>query len=283
MISFEDMQFVGEQLTGHRYIFAKTMPENPHHYTLRKDWQDDEAFDRVIRIMRQYGYKETWKGRPYTQFTVNQYKYWTMGAPINQTILINRKEHLLPTDYDQVAPVYDSLFDDRDSLQENDQVMAMLLAYLTLNRSGHLENQRTLDIGCGTGLLLDYGFPAKQYTGLDPSKSMLAAFLGKHAALTADPPLNLIHARFERFYGGTFDNIVCLFGGVSYIDPDAIPWIPRLLRPGGRFFCMFFKPGYSPTTHGLTGIAPAYYQYNQARLPGEVVEYHNYLIVKGCV
>ena len=42
--------------------------------------------------VRRYGYEEIYEGRSYTVFNNDDMKYWTMGAPVTETILINRKE-----------------------------------------------------------------------------------------------------------------------------------------------------------------------------------------------
>jgi hypothetical protein len=87
-----------ERLLGEQeWIFAKTMPQNPHHYTLRKKWARDEDFVWVVEIIRRHGYKTKFGRSWYTQLDVNDHFYWTMGARINNpdgspcTILINRK------------------------------------------------------------------------------------------------------------------------------------------------------------------------------------------------
>src|SRR5438552_2541892 len=100
---------VMSNLLSAEYRFAKTMPQNPHWYTLRKTWASDAAFVEVVEFMRKYGYLEKYEGRKYTMFNLNGFKYWTMGAPINYkngnacTIVINRKPIDYPADYDLIA------------------------------------------------------------------------------------------------------------------------------------------------------------------------------------
>ena len=79
-----------DALESHLWIFAKTMPDNPHEYTLRKQW-DDDLFVEVVKHIRSNGYTAYFGGRPYTQLDVGDFFYWTMGAPLGETILINRK------------------------------------------------------------------------------------------------------------------------------------------------------------------------------------------------
>ena len=67
------------------------MPENPHYYMLRKECGDVE-FVRFAELIRKYGHCQIYQGMAYTVLDVDGWLYWTMGAPIEETILINRKE-----------------------------------------------------------------------------------------------------------------------------------------------------------------------------------------------
>jgi hypothetical protein len=88
MISFEEC---ARALLSADYRFAKTMPQNPHWYTLRRTWNNDHLFDKVVEYMRANSYTECFCRKPYQMFDLNGYKYWTMGAEICETILINRR------------------------------------------------------------------------------------------------------------------------------------------------------------------------------------------------
>ena len=89
-----DLERIAELLEAQEWIFAKTMPENPHWYTLRRKWARDRDFARVVRLIRKYGVAERYppgsKNR-YTVMVLGGFKYWTMGWPVEKTILINRK------------------------------------------------------------------------------------------------------------------------------------------------------------------------------------------------
>ncbi|CAN5507622.1 hypothetical protein BH10ACI2_BH10ACI2_04160 [soil metagenome] len=244
---------IREWLLAAKYKFARTMPENPHWYTLRKTWADDAAFVAVVEFMRANGYIEVFKGRKYTMYNLNGFKYWTMGAPINKkdgspcTILINRARISEPADYDLIADRYDTLFIDQDSLDENREVM---------NMTAPRPEDRILDIGCGTGLFLRY-FPHNEYVGIDPSARMLRK-LGLHFPFQAD---SVINARFEEFYDAEgFDLIIALFGAANYIQPAKWASVCDLLRPSGRLFAMFYQEHYLPVTYEKCGVAfPHYY------------------------
>lgn len=274
MMDFESFEYVGKLLSESRWIFAKTMPQNPHFYTLRKEWKDSH-FVAVVELMRRYGYQEKFAGRNYTQFNVNGYKYWTMGSPIDQTILINRKPVTADnatSPYDAVAQVYDSLFTDRDSVWENEQIFSELLPFE--------DGDSVLDIGCGSGLLLDYLAPhVSRYVGVDPSKGMLNQLLAKHP----DYESSVITTRYEDYcsLGKRFDLIVSLFGSANYIEPEAFERIPRLLASSGRYFVMFYKPDYSPILYSRSGHRLQHYTYQQPPIAGKVTEFSNFWIVEG--
>ena len=71
--------------------FAKTAKRNPHWYVVDKNWRDGrENFEEAVSFIRQHGLIEMFWRRPYTVYRVHGFKYWTMGDPMETTILINR-------------------------------------------------------------------------------------------------------------------------------------------------------------------------------------------------
>jgi len=66
------------------------MPKNPHAYSMKWEWKDKKLFEAIVLFIRENGKKEYFYKTPYFYFYANGYKYWTMGAPLNKTILINR-------------------------------------------------------------------------------------------------------------------------------------------------------------------------------------------------
>ncbi len=259
---------VGRLLQAQRWIFAKTMPQNPHEYTLRRNWQHDAEFVQVVQYIRKHGYSALFRGRPYTQLNVNDHFYWTMGSPIPETILINRKVRASEAGYDPIAPVYDGLFMDPAHLTENEQVCAML---------GDLSGKSVLDVGCGTGLLLDYATP-RSYCGIDSSRAMIAQLSQKHP----EQQESVICTDLRSFVGpaGRYDLVVALFGTASYLDPEELARVPTLLNQGGCFSLMFYKPGYVPETHSRTQVFLPFQLY--ANIPrGSVRYFNNYTVVEG--
>ncbi len=87
MMSFpaELLQFV----TNEKWTFAKTMPEWPHEYIVRER-VDESLFVKLVEHIRANGYKGTFYKKELTYYDEDGLVYWTMGAPISETIIVNR-------------------------------------------------------------------------------------------------------------------------------------------------------------------------------------------------
>lgn len=275
---YSDFIRVAMLLSCRKYTFAKTLSSNPHHYTVRKTWENDADFVFVVEQMRKYGWVGTFAGVEYTYYDCNGYTYWTMGAPIDldgkpHTIIINRKrKHQIAehrSEYDAIADEYENLFQE-DSYHEQDLRMNALA---NIDLSG----KRVLDIGCGTGLWVDLNPSAdpKTYIGVDPALQMLRIFTKKHP----DFRNSLVHEAFENFYLGKFDHIVSIYGGVSYLKPYAVERIPKMLNPGGTYFLVFFKDSYYPVTHEKLNVEPAIYRGNFNLVNAQrLIDFDEYII-----
>jgi len=270
MDSYQALQWLDEAFNSASWIFAKTMPENPHEYTLRKNW-DSVTFDKAVTLIREFGYRTKFKGRYYTQFNVTDHFYWTMGAPVEQTILINRAfiDKDIPQPYDDFAEQYDSWFNSAQASAE-DRALAGLL-------TGHCGGA-TLDIGCGTGLLLSLSDAAHdRYVGIDPSRGMLSVLRARY------PGAAVVQSRYEDFAGVGFNSIVSLYGSINYTAPEYLKRLDYQLNPGGSYFLMFLAEDYSPVTHQLAGKNIPYHQTSEYLLPAgaELMPFGNYIIAKG--
>lgn len=83
---------VDKYLRKAKYNFAKSMPEIPHYYTLIKDWGNKEAFLEVVKFIRENGTEGSFYSRKFVYYFADGWKYWTMDADPNDTILINREK-----------------------------------------------------------------------------------------------------------------------------------------------------------------------------------------------
>lgn len=84
-------RFVGER----SWRFAKTMPQWPHEYTVRRfdDPHDEQVlFEEAVAFIRMRGQRRTFEetGKSSAYLDVDGRQYWTMGAPVEETIIINR-------------------------------------------------------------------------------------------------------------------------------------------------------------------------------------------------
>jgi hypothetical protein len=72
------------------WTFAKTYAETwPHEYILRKN-VNDHLFVEFVEHIRKHGYEDWFYKKPITYFEEDGLVYWTMGAPLAETIIINR-------------------------------------------------------------------------------------------------------------------------------------------------------------------------------------------------
>ncbi len=74
---------------GAPWRFAATMPHIPHEYTLRRQ-HDPARFEAAVRFIREHGYQARWRRTTHTYYELDGWKYWTMGAPVEQTVVLNR-------------------------------------------------------------------------------------------------------------------------------------------------------------------------------------------------
>ena len=86
-----DSDKLREMIARCQWTFAKTMPWAPHEYIVRgKCPLTEEEFVYFVNMQRNYGKVERW-GKYITPYLyIDDYKYWTMGAPVEETIVINR-------------------------------------------------------------------------------------------------------------------------------------------------------------------------------------------------
>jgi hypothetical protein len=78
-------------LESAKYIFAKTMPQWPHYYTLREKWTNPEvSFDDAMATLKSYSVPEKWGHKIVHYFKAGKYRYWVMSKKVSDVILINR-------------------------------------------------------------------------------------------------------------------------------------------------------------------------------------------------
>ena len=105
-------------LLGAEYVFARTMPENPHYYTPRRTWAHDADFVFALESIRRYGHREKYvppgETRPAYEevvFHAGAYFWWGGWLPISACHWINRKSlpaPVTPEVVDQTLIVHDA-------------------------------------------------------------------------------------------------------------------------------------------------------------------------------
>ena len=65
------------------------MPVWPHEYLVR-DQVDGNHFEDMVRHIRNHGFEGRFYQKAMTYFAEGGLLYWTMGAPIERTTIINR-------------------------------------------------------------------------------------------------------------------------------------------------------------------------------------------------
>jgi ubiquinone/menaquinone biosynthesis C-methylase UbiE len=146
-----------------------------------------------------------------------------------------------------MAPFYDTVYTIKNYSGEAKHIRAEIRAHC---RSGGCE---LLDVGCGTGLHIQYLQKWYDCTGIDASAQMLKV------ARERLPGVSLVKARMETFdLGKQFDAIICMFGAIAYTRtvPGLRKAIGRMaghLKPGGVLLIQPFetpsswRPGYVST------------------------------------
>ena len=86
-----------------KWTFAKTMPFAPHEYIVRDRCSlTTEEFEYLVKMQRERGVKERWGKYNNSYLYIDDYKYWTMGAPIKETTVINRAKACVVNDVDKL-------------------------------------------------------------------------------------------------------------------------------------------------------------------------------------
>lgn len=86
-----DIDKIREFIARCQWTFAKTKPWAPHEYIVRgKCPLSEDEFLYFIDMQRRFGVYEHWGKYYHPYLYVDDYKYWTMGAPVEETIVMNR-------------------------------------------------------------------------------------------------------------------------------------------------------------------------------------------------
>jgi len=170
---------------------------------------------------------------------LNGWQFWTMGAPVPETELINRARLTVTTPYDDIADRYDGLFQEPDDLRLDGQVREWLLRHMTGD---------VLDIGAGTGWLIDKVADATNTICVEPSAPMAERLREKH------PTARVYECTAAQYAGPQADTVCALFGVGSYLSEAELQDVYAMRKPNGVCLLMFYGDEYEPVTYARTGI-----------------------------
>ena len=264
MVSVVPLEVV-DLLEAAPFQYAVTCGYGPHYYSQRKRWPGsqmamergwsakdaDEAFNWVLTEIRTRMVPSVYRNpkyggsAPQHYFYLNGQQYFTHADPVEDTWWINRTPRVYTTGMfglnEGNVPLYDDSWAPHDDLR-------------TLHFEACKPRGAVLDIGCGTGALVDYQYRRLTpylYRGIDPSAHALAWFGLKHAEYRHC----LLRTSFEDYRPQRetpdrrqFDTVVAMFGVASMIDLPEDEFRARLLdlmAPGARAYLMYkdFRSG----------------------------------------
>jgi len=71
------------------WTYARTTPDWPREYIVRER-VDQALFVALVEHIRAHGYEGRFYRRRLTYFDYDGMVYWTMGAPVEETTIVNR-------------------------------------------------------------------------------------------------------------------------------------------------------------------------------------------------
>lgn len=200
------------------WTFAKTYAATaPHHYVVegRTPGVAHEDMVRAARVICTFGrpgkyYSVT---KIYLDSPDGRFRWWTEDRSFVDTTLVNRGTTAalygiqnapstasgISTPYDEVATFWDEQHQATDGESAH---VGQLLANVRGTFPPHV-----LDVGCGTGRVLDLGLVSPdRYAGLDSSGAMLNVLVRKHPNVAAVYPTDIGQAlEAGVFTAGQFD------------------------------------------------------------------------------
>jgi Methyltransferase domain len=234
MTSEDDLNWWLTLASTLEWTIARTYAETaPHSYVVlnRTAGMTREDYVRAAHVIHTFGQPAKF----YTMTSIyltspdGRVKWWTMDRDLSDTGLINQAttERLygvqnapsthsgILTRYDAIATVYD---EQNPVTKEEARTLRELVA-------GHTGSfpPAVLDVGCGTGRILDFGLTTPdRYAGVDSSQPMLNMLVRKHPNVAAVYPMAIEWALEDRlFTPGQFE-IVTAYGSAEGLNTDTL-------------------------------------------------------------
>ena len=181
-ITDEDLDWWLARAATLQWTFARTYAAiAPHSYVVQGRTMGMAAADyvRAGRVIHTFGQPGKFYGMTSIYLTSpdGQVKWWTMDPDVRDTTLINQATtdrlygvQNAPSTVSGIRTAYDGLASAYDELHPTSNELAGALRAAVASLSGDFP-PAVLDIGCGTGRVLDLGLTTPdRYAGVDPSQ-----------------------------------------------------------------------------------------------------------------
>jgi hypothetical protein len=90
----DELERAGKYIASVHWQFARTRPWNPHWYCLKTSRPELAGeFEWFVQFIRDEGSVVVYGKAEYVVLIIGEYRYWSMGAPVDQTELVNRTYH----------------------------------------------------------------------------------------------------------------------------------------------------------------------------------------------
>lgn len=223
------------------WTFARTYAESaPHHYVVQGRTPDatHEDMVRAARVIHTFGSPGKYYSltKIYLVSPDGRYRWWTESNDFGDTTLVNRATTELfygiqnaPSTVSSIASTYDpvaTVWDIEHPIapDESDR-LKQLLSGVRGKFPPHV-----LDIGCGTGRVLDLGVAVPAcYAAVDSSQAMLNLLVRKYPKVAAVYPVDICEALAAgTFAPGQFDWV--FLDATVDLTPSQLTQIEELAR-----------------------------------------------------
>lgn len=242
-ITTDDLGWWVRKAATLEWTYAKTYADTaPHHYVVldKTEGMSADDFVRAGRVIHTFGRPMKFYDSTDIYLESPSHRWWTMDRDVRETTLINRStvdrmfgvqnapdtQSLVRSPYDELASGWDAAHPTSPELEA-----ALREAFAQL-RSKYPPS--VLDVGCGTGRVLDLGLARpERYAGIDPSSAMLNQLVRKHPRVGAVYPWAMTAADARSTFSyGQFEIVTALMPEGAGLDPALIEGLRHVASRG---------------------------------------------------
>ena len=211
-VTEQDLDWWTEFAATRDWTFAKTYATTaPHHYVVagRTPGVSHDDLVRAARVIHTFGCPGKYYAvtKIYLVSPDGCYRWWTEDDDFTDTNLVNRATTELfygvqnaPSTVSGIASPYDEIASSWDAVNGATAADAERAKTLLAGVRGKYP-PHVLDLGCGTGRVLDLGLASPdRYAGVDSSQAMLNLLVRKHPKVAAVHPADVRDALESRMF-----------------------------------------------------------------------------------